>query len=55
MGAGTADPEVDTLVAFNRSDVPMDVPDHGSTLWLCGISLLGLVALRSRFTAENVA
>lgn len=54
MTASTSDPEVDTLVAFNKSDVPM-VPDHGSTLWLCGISLLGLVALRSRLTVANVA
>lgn len=54
MAANTSDPEVDTLAAFNKSDVPM-VPDHGSTLWLCGISLLGLVALRSRLTAANVA
>lgn len=53
MQANTSDPEVDTVAAFNKRDVPM-VPDHGSTLWLCGISLLGLVALRSRLTAENV-
>lgn len=54
MAAGTSDPEVDAVFAFNKSDVPM-VPDHGSTLGLCGLSLLGLVALRSRLTAANVA
>ena len=54
MAANTSDPEVDTVVAFNKSDVPM-VPDHGSTLGLCGLSLLGLVTLRSRLTAANLA
>jgi hypothetical protein len=47
MAANTADPEVDTLVAFNRKDVPISTPDSG--IPLTGTALvLGLCAAAHR-------
>ena len=51
MAAFTADSELDTMVAFNRVDVPVPgVPDAGSTVMLLAFALGGLGTARQKLT-----
>ena len=51
MAANTADPELDTMVGFNRSEVPLpgSVPDGGSTIAMLGLALTAVAGARRKF------
>lgn len=48
MAAFTADPELDTMVAFNRRDVPISTPDSGVPLAGTALVLALCATVRSR-------
>jgi hypothetical protein len=45
MAAGTADPELDTMVAFNRVDAPL-VPEPASIIVWSVLGIAGALAYR---------
>ncbi len=48
MAASTADPELDTMVAFNRRDVPISTPDSGVPLAGTALVLVLCAAVHRR-------